>query len=112
MRRRFVQIKGELVEVTNESNAPLSPMIQPDINPYRSMVDGTMIDGRKAHREHLRKHGVREVGNDALAMTKPRIPDSSTRKELIRAQVDAMPDRQFRQALKKDIDFVKWNSRR
>lgn len=35
-----------------------------DINPYKSMVTGEMIQGRAQHREHLRRHDVVEVGND------------------------------------------------
>lgn len=113
MKRRFIQINGELHEV-KDGELVAHPMIQPDIQPYKSMVTGEVIEGRKAHREHLKKHGVFEVGNDVQHLKPRGIPDVSPerRKELIRAQVDAMPDRQFRQALKKDIDFVKWNSRR
>lgn len=42
-----------------------------DTKPYKSMVTGEMIEGRRAHREHLRTHGVVEVGND-LDRAKPR----------------------------------------
>lgn len=35
-----------------------------DINPYKSMVTGEMIEGRRQHREHLRRHNVVEVGNE------------------------------------------------
>lgn len=112
MRRSYIQINGVLYEKGTEPYRSGAPMIQPDIGAYRSMVDGSMIEGRKAHREHLRRHGVREVGNDALSLAKPRATgDSPIRKELIRAQVNEMDHRSFRSALKKDINFVKWNSR-
>jgi hypothetical protein len=35
-----------------------------DIQPYRSMVDGQMIESRSKHRAHLKQHGVIEVGNE------------------------------------------------
>lgn len=38
-------------------------MVIGDIQPYRSMVDGTMVMGRAEHREHLKKHNVIEVGD-------------------------------------------------
>ncbi len=41
-----------------------SHMVLGDINAYQSMVDGSMIEGRKQHREHLKKHGLMEVGNE------------------------------------------------
>lgn len=70
MKRRFVQINGELVEVGEdyipEPRAEFHVM--GDIQPYRSMVDGTLITSRSRHREHLRDHGVVEVGNDPLVM--------------------------------------------
>lgn len=67
MRRRYVQINGELIEVSNDyvpAHPVNSPMIIGDIQPYQSMVDGSMINGRAQHREHLRQHGLTEVGNE------------------------------------------------
>lgn len=40
------------------------PMVATDIQPYRSMIDGSWITSRSQHRDHLRAHGCREVGND------------------------------------------------
>ena len=34
-----------------------------DIKPYQSQVTGAMVEGRRQHREHLKAHGVVEVGN-------------------------------------------------
>lgn len=72
-RRRYVQINGELVEVgldyTPEPRAE-APHVLPDIAPYRSMIDGSVITSRSQHREHLRMHGCVEVGNDS-SLEKP-----------------------------------------
>ena len=35
-----------------------------DIAPFRSPIDGSEISSRKALRDHERRHGVRQVGND------------------------------------------------
>lgn len=115
MRRRFVQINGELVEYGSHIQERVAPDVMPDIQPYQSMVDGSMITSRSQHREHLKAHGCVELGNDRRVLeAKPQgIPDVSPqkRKELIRSQVDAMTEKQFRRAIKRDVDNVKWNSR-
>lgn len=36
----------------------------PDVEPYRSIVTGELIGGRRQHREHLRAHDLVEVGNE------------------------------------------------
>ena len=42
-----------------------------DLSPYKSMVTGDMVDGRRAHRDHLKRHDVVEVGNDHWSGKKP-----------------------------------------
>lgn len=42
------------------------PEIVRDIEPYRSVVTGEIISGRRQHREHLREHGLVETGNETL----------------------------------------------
>lgn len=115
MRRKFIQLPtGELVEVSL-SYTPVSRIeVQGDIPRYQSMIDGSWIEGRKEHRAHLKKHGCVEVGNDLPPVIEPKgIPDVSPqkRKELIRSQIDAMTHREFREAIKRDVERVKWNSR-
>lgn len=67
-RRRWIQYPGskELVEVEVSAQAPMStgPFIRGDYEPYKSMVTGETVNGRRAHREHLLRHNVTEVGND------------------------------------------------
>lgn len=41
-----------------------APMVIGDISPYRSVIDGREIAGRRQHRDHLREHGCVEVGNE------------------------------------------------
>ncbi len=113
MRRRFVQINGELVEVT-AGGTPVVHEIMTDIKPYKSMITGEMITSRSQHREHLKKHGFKEVGNDS-SLNKPYtgIPTTSTTRkaELIRV-VNGMTQKEFRAAGKRELDQWKWNTRR
>lgn len=60
----FQRIKSE-TDGGNRSDLP-SPYVMGDIQPYRSMVDGSVIGGRRQHRDHLRAHGCEEVGNEKL----------------------------------------------
>lgn len=73
MRKRFIQIDGQLHEVSSDwRQEPKADIhIMPDIQPYRSMIDGTMIMSRSHHREHLRQHNCVEVGNDSSLYKRP-----------------------------------------
>jgi hypothetical protein len=80
------------------------PQIVRDIEPYRSMIDGTMIDGRKRHRDHLKAHGCLEVGNDTSHL-KPRAalpPQRSVKESLHRVLAD-VGDRELKQMIQREI---------
>ena len=118
MRRRFIYpLKGgDPVEVSLNSRNEPNYYIMPDIASYKSMIDGSEITSRSKHRAHLRAHGYQEIGNETSHLLKPPqgIPDVNPqgRKELIRAQIDAMSHAEFKRALTRDIERVKWNSRK
>ena len=38
--------------------------VMPDIKPYKSMLNGKMVESRSTHRELLRAHRCIEVGNE------------------------------------------------
>ena len=40
--------------------------VMPDIQDYRSIIDGSRITSRSHHRAHMRQHGVEEVGNERI----------------------------------------------
>lgn len=87
-KRSYVWINGELVEKTGDNECVIagekwtciaghwakqgehgpafSFMVMPDIKPYQSMVDGSMITSRSQHRDHLRQHNCIEVGNEKI----------------------------------------------
>lgn len=59
-RRRYVQIDGELVEVTNDyTPEPRAPMIFGDTPGYQSPVTGLWVEGKVARREDLKRTGSR-----------------------------------------------------
>lgn len=67
--------------------------IMPDIQPYKSMVDGSRIKSRSDHRDHLRAHGVIEVGNEKMETKRTPI-DREIRRAVIREQLSGMNDSQ------------------
>jgi len=91
MRRSYVWLQGELREKAGDNTVIINgekwacfsgrwsptgqgwgdgPIIMPDIKPYTSMLDGSLITSRSHHREHLRAHGCIEVGNERLPAPK------------------------------------------
>lgn len=100
MRQRYVQMPdGELVEVGADwTPEPRSGMqIMPDIQPYKSMIDGREITSRSRHREHLRDHGCVEVGNDSsLNKSRPPLQSPPGLKDAIIRAVNEVEDKQRR----------------
>ncbi len=45
--------------------------VVPDIEPFISPLDGSVVAGRRQRRDHMRAHGVVEVGNEKLRARKP-----------------------------------------
>jgi hypothetical protein len=48
-----------------------APSVMSDIEGYVSQVDGSWIDSRSKHRNHLKQHRMIELGNDAPTQHKP-----------------------------------------
>lgn len=85
MRRSYIYDSklGKLVP-KEEYQAPerTAPYIQPDLAPYvpvggpegerflKNPSEARMIEGRKAHREYLKRNGFIEVGNEKSAFTR------------------------------------------
>ena len=61
-----------------------SAYIVADYQPYKSMVTGEMIDGKKAHREHLKRHNLVVAEQNSA---RPQTPDGGRLKEQIARQV-------------------------
>jgi hypothetical protein len=69
-----------------------APMVMSDIQPYRSMIDGSLITSRSQHRAHLKAHGCVEVGNEPMAPKKPSWVDDKRQKESLRREIAARLD--------------------
>ena len=74
-RRSWVQIDGKLIPKEEYCGVvPSRMLIIQDIKPYRSTITGEEIGSRSTHRNHLRQHGMVELGNEYPK--ERRIPDA------------------------------------
>lgn len=64
------------------------PYIATDRVEYRSMIDGSMITGRRQHREHLKRHGCTEVGNEKPTVGRGAKDRAEKRRRDIRKDVE------------------------
>lgn len=79
------------------------PQIVRDIGPYKSMITGETIDGRKRHRDHLRAHGCVEVGNEK--MTSNQRPITKTdRKESLHRMLGDCSDRDMSRMISRELE--------
>lgn len=82
-RQRYIQHPETLELIPAEEYVRPSsdaPMILGDLQPYKSMITGEMINGRRQHREHLRQHGCIEVGNEKIGQRREVSVDRSALK--------------------------------
>lgn len=63
---KWVEDSGGVVRFGEKKPNLRGPYIVPDIEPFISPIDGKVVDGRAAKREHMRRHDVEEVGNERL----------------------------------------------
>ena len=49
------------------ADSATGPQVIRDVEPYLSVIDKSVIGGRRQHRDHLRAHGCIEVGNEFKA---------------------------------------------
>ena len=87
MKRTYVYIDGEFVEKKRDEKGQWH-YVQGDIQPYQSMVDGTMITSRSQHRNHLRRHNCIEVGDEYPTKLQSTAKQSNTRLERLRHEVN------------------------
>jgi len=96
VRRRFLQIDGQLIEVplSYVPEPPRGPMIMRDIQPYISQADGSLITSRSRHREHLRAHNCFEIGNETKYLKpKPIVSPPGLKDVIIRATNEVLSKR-------------------
>lgn len=83
-RQRYIQNEeGKLIPAEEYHNPSMGThFIQGDIKPYKSMIDGSIIEGRKQHRTHLKDNGCIEIGNETVK-PKPLTPPQGLKQTLI-----------------------------
>ena len=79
------------------------PQVIKDIEPYKSMIDGSMITSRTRHRDHLRAHGCIEVGNEKMTSA-PKPVSKSTRQQVLHQVLGDKSDRQMQQMVRAEIE--------
>lgn len=86
MRTRYIQHPVTLKLIPADDyeapDRPRSAYVMGDIAPYQSMKTGEMIGGRRQHREHLRAHGLVEVGNEKVTPKKYASNDAEIRHDI------------------------------
>ena len=93
----YVWKNGKMVEKRAQKKAPELQIIY-DIQPYKSMIDGSMVTSRSKHRTMLRDHNCIEVGNEKMETTYAP-PDREGRRKVLREQLSNMTDKQANQIL-------------
>ena len=99
MRKTYVYVDGKLVEKGSDEHLDklYGPYVMPDISPYKSMIDGSMITSRSIHRDHLKQHNCIEVGNEKMETTRPVVKDN--RREVLRQQLGNMTHKEAQKIL-------------
>ena len=83
MRRTFRVVDGEVREVHREGPGAHNIMIDAyGKNPTWSPVDGSLISSRAELREHNRRNGVEDIGNDGAGKRPGNRPMSRPQKEI------------------------------
>jgi hypothetical protein len=108
MRKRWIYKDGEAFEV-GEYEAEPQHYILPDIQPYQSMADGSMITGRRQHREHLRQHNCIEIGNESMENKVEKPKDN--RRDILREQLANMTHSDANKILNKLRDDLRFTRR-
>jgi hypothetical protein len=115
MKRTFVYMDGEFIERKKDAKGRYHYVI-PDIQPYKSMIDGRMITSRSEHRAHLRANGCIEVGNEDPSKHIRRDREQNSRLDRIRHEVNqrftnAQADKALAK-LRDDLRFTNFPHRR
>ena len=69
-----------------------APQVIKDIDPYVSMIDGSLITSRSQHREHLKANGCIEVGNEKMEPRQESWLEKKEQKEALRREIAARLD--------------------
>ena len=107
MKRTYVYIDGEFVERKRDAKGHYHYII-PDIQPYKSMIDGRMITSRSEHRRHLKANNCIEIGNEDPLEHGPKPKSENKRLEVLKHQLANMTHREANQILAKLRDDLRF----
>lgn len=76
-----------------------------DIGEYTSPVDGTRITSRSAHRDHIRRHDLIEIGNEKVGASAHKQSTGSAGRDIKNALERArqMPEGQYRDRMARQM---------
>lgn len=83
----YHEVNGVVLLDIRDVPQDTSAMVMGDIQPYKSMIDGSQITSRSHHREHLKAHGCIEIGNEVKhlkAQVRPHQPPPGRKETIIR----------------------------
>jgi len=106
MKKTYRAVGNSWVETTKQVST--APMIMGDIQPYKSMIDGSMITSRSHHRNHLKDHNCIEVGNEKME-SKPPAPVKSKAREILHAQLANMTNNQADKIMNNIREYARFN---
>lgn len=106
MKKTYRAVGSSWVETTKQIST--APMIMTDIQPYKSMIDGSMITSRSHHRNHLKDNGCIEVGNEKMESNPPTPVKSKTR-EILHAQLSGMTNNQADKIMHNIREYARFN---
>lgn len=104
----YVFKEGKWVDKFSSPVAPTSAAVIGDIQPYQSMIDGSMITSRSKHREHLREHNCIEIGNESM-QNAPQVK-TDNRREILYAQLSNMSNNDANKILSKLRDDARFSN--
>jgi len=107
MKRTYVYMDGEFVERKRDSKGRYHYVV-PDIQPYKSMIDGRMITSRSQHRRHLQANNCIEVGNEDPTKFRKEPEVKNTRLDVLRHQLAGMTHDQANKILGKLRDDLRF----
>jgi hypothetical protein len=101
---------GDWAGIANMSAAVEAPMILAKFPEYVSTLDGSYITDRGQHRDHMRAHGVIEVGNEKMGMMVDAKVSTVERKDAIQSiarhidEVKRMPEAAYQERVARTLD--------
>lgn len=72
----------EKLKMMNRTSPMNLPYIRDDVKPYQSMITGEYIEGKKAHREHLKRHNCIEAAD--MPLKNPERPKDNLKEQIAR----------------------------